>query len=207
MTDECIQPTELFRGGLSQPGCASRAIGTRCQAVYLRRSSPSSVTEFAGAYICLCYSARWLARAISTLTSREDRSKQGALSATAPTRARFRRRAPQGESARDPERPFGPARSPATPQVLPRTRMRLKRPSVHVARAIDRALSGEMVKTLTPAARGDGDGSVLCGNQTSGACRNLTHWLISMQVRRATSSTLTRPRSPTPWSSPSSRLY
>ena len=140
--------------------------------VYLRRSSPSSVTEFAGAYICLCYSARWLARAISTLTSREDRSKQGALSATAPTRARFRRRAPQGESARDPERPFGPARSPATPQVLPRTRMRLKRPSVHVARAIDRALSGEMVKTLTPAARGDGDGSVLCGNQTSGARRH-----------------------------------
>ena len=57
--------------------------------------------------------------------------------------------------------------------------MRLKRPSVHVARgvttpsrrrgvivvttqvarAIDRALSGEMVKTLTPAARGDGDGA------------------------------------------------
>ena len=30
--------------------------------------------------------------------------------------------------------------------------MRLKRPSVHVARAIDRALSGEMVKTLRPAA-------------------------------------------------------
>ena len=68
--------------------------------------------------------------------------------------------------------------------------MRLKRPSVHVARgvttparrrrvrvntqvarAIDRALSGEMVKTLTPAARGDGDGSVLCGNQPSGARR------------------------------------
>ena len=37
--------------------------------------------------------------------------------------------------------------------------MRLKRPSVHVARAIDRALSGEMVKTLRPAARGDGDGA------------------------------------------------
>ena len=88
-----------------------------------------------------------------------------------------------------------------------RARMRLKRPSVHVARAIDRALSGEMVKTLTPAARGDGDGSVLWGNQTSGACRNLTHWLIPTQARRATSSTPTRPRSPTRWCSPSSRLY
>ena len=44
--------------------------------------------------------------------------------------------------------------------------MRLKRPSVHVARAIDRALSGEMVKTLTPAAR-----SVPCENQTLGARR------------------------------------
>ena len=59
--------------------------------------------------------------------------------------------------------------------------MRLKRPSVHVARAIDRALSGEMVKTLRPAAR-----SVPCGNQTLGARRHrrdvdacdLTYWLI-----------------------------
>ena len=138
----------------------------------LRTPSPSSVTELARARPDLRYPESPPARAISTLRSREDRSSKGALSVTAPTRARFRRRAPQGESARDPERPFGPARSPATPQVLPRTRMRLKRPSVHVARAIDRALSGEMVKTLTPAARGDGDGSVLCGNQPSGARRH-----------------------------------
>ena len=31
--------------------------------------------------------------------------------------------------------------------------------TTQVARAIDRALSGEMVKTLRPAARGDGDGA------------------------------------------------
>jgi hypothetical protein len=35
--------------------------------------------------------------------------------------------------------------------------MRLKRPSVHVARAIERALSSEMVTTLRPAARGDAE--------------------------------------------------
>ena len=148
-------------------------------------------------------SRRW--RALRTDLSRggtfSHRADEGELS----------RPSASAETAPDTQRP--PARVKAraltsraigTPH---RTRMRLKRPSVHVARAIDRALSGEMVKTLTPAARGDGDGSVLWGNQTSGACRNLTHWLISTQVRRATSSTRTRPRSPTPWSSPSSRLY
>ena len=139
----------------------------------LRTPSPSSVTELVGACPGLRYPGSPPARAISTLSSREDRSSRGALSATAPTRTSFRRPRASSESARDPERPSGPARSPEMPTgTLPRTRMRLKRPSVHVARAIDRALSGEMVKTLTPAARGDGDGSELCGNQPSGARRH-----------------------------------
>ena len=107
----------------------------------------------------------------------------------------FDRRAPRPDRP-DPERPFAnvetrafASRATGTPH---RARMRLKRPSVHVAcgvvtapsrrqsvdgvdgsrpsvalivqttqvaRAIDRALSGEMVKTLRPAARGDGDGA------------------------------------------------
>ena len=43
--------------------------------VYLRRSSPSSVTEFAGAHNDLRHSDPRPARAISTLTSREEQSK------------------------------------------------------------------------------------------------------------------------------------
>ena len=75
--------------------------------------------------------------------------------------------------------------------------MRLKRPSVHVARAIDRALSGEMVKTLRPAARGDGDGAPRHVKHAHKAKKPDALFRVESNLRRVRSSPLdgaARPR-------------
>ena len=74
VTAESMQ-LRSFPRRLSQPAVQAEQSERGVKGVYLRRSSPSSVTEFAGAHNDLRHSDPRPARAISTLTSREEQSK------------------------------------------------------------------------------------------------------------------------------------
>ena len=145
-----------IRGGLSREAKETAVVPRRRAALHAAPSATASQNcERTPDDPVHCFVRR--ARAISTLSAVKTDLRQLNFE---PARRRRERCPCQRRAAAERA-----ARHRRAPRVSTRTNyrrpkfMRLKRPSVHVARAIDRALSGEMVKTLRPAARGDGDGA------------------------------------------------